>query len=82
MLEAAELGLGGEGRQTGVGVIRRVAIFSQRVLRNVAKNMVCKFITTKWLDTNRRHECRPNGHSRLVGRKVRHAKRLDLFSTR
>ena len=34
------------------------------------------------VDTNRGHECRPNGHSRLVGRKVKHAKRLDLFSTR
>ena len=82
ILEAVELRLGGEGQETGDGCHQTRSHVSERVLRDVAQNMVCKFITTKWLDTNRGHECRPNSHSRLVGRKVKHAKGLDLFSAR
>ena len=52
----------------------------KEVLRDVAKKMGCKVITTEWVDTNKGDTSRPNYRSRLVGREVKYDKRLDLFS--
>ena len=52
----------------------------KKVPRDVAKMMGCEVITTKRADTNKGDTSRPNCRSRLVGREVKHDKRLDLFS--
>ena len=40
----------------------------------------CKIINTEWLDTNKGDDQNPNYRNRLVGREIKHDKRMDLFS--
>jgi hypothetical protein len=51
-----------------------------KVPRSKAKQLNCKVITTKWLDTNKGDEASPNYRSRLVGREIKRDNRLDLFA--
>ena len=39
-----------------------------------------KIISTKWIDTNKGDDERPNYRSRLVGREIKRDKRLNLFA--
>ena len=50
----------------------------RRAPRAVAKNINCKVITTKWMDTNKGDEPRPNYRRRLVGREMKDDTRLDV----
>ena len=51
-----------------------------KVLREEARMIVAKVITTKWFDANKGSEAEPNYRSRLVGRELNLSDRPDLFA--
>ena len=68
-----------KARKLEMDFFKKMGVY-EKVPREVAKKLGCKVITTKWLDTNKGDELRPNYRSRLVGREIKYDKRLDLFS--
>ena len=68
-----------KARKLEMDFFKKMGVY-RKVPRGEAKRLGCKVITTKWLDTNKGDEHTPNYRSRLVGREVKHDKRLDLFS--
>ena len=68
-----------QARMLKMEFFKKMGVYKE-VLRDVAKKMGCKVITTNCVDTNKGDTSRPNYRSRLVGREVKYDKRLDLFS--
>ena len=71
--------LAAQARKLEMEFFKKMGVY-KKVSRDVAEEMGCKVITTKWVDTNKGHTSRPNYRSRLVGREVTYDKRLNLFS--
>lgn len=51
-----------------------------KVERSVAKQLGAKVITTRWIDTNKGDESKPDYRARLVGREIKIDDRPDLFA--
>ena len=68
-----------KARKLEMDFFRKMGVY-KKVPWEEAKKLGCKVITTKWLDTNKGDEQKPNYRSRLVGRELKFDKRLDLFS--
>ena len=66
-------------RKLEMEFVRKMRVY-KKVPRSVAKAMMAKVLTTRWLDTNKGDEANPNFRSRMVGREIKKDNRLDLFA--
>ena len=66
-------------RKLEMDYFRKMRVYT-KVPRKLAKDGGHKVISTKWLDTNKGDDDKPNYRSRLVGREIKRDKRLDLFA--
>ena len=68
-----------QARKLEIEYFRKMKVYT-KVPRSEALRGGYKIITTKWLDTNKGDDEKPNYRSRLVGRELNTEKRLDLFA--
>ena len=68
-----------QARKTEMKFFKKMGVYT-KVPRQMAKDLGCKVITTRWLDINKGDKDRPNYRARLVGREINNKKRLDLFA--
>ena len=65
-------------RKFEMDFFKKMKVYS-KVERSVAKQLGAKVITTRWIDTNKGDESKPDYRARLVGRETKIDDRLDLF---
>ena len=66
-------------RKLEINYFKKMGVY-KKVPRLRARELSCKVIITKWLDTNKGDDITPNYRSRLVGREIKRANRVDLFA--
>ena len=68
-----------EARREEMAFFRRMGVY-HKVPRSQASKDGCKVITTRWIDTNKGTNEKPNYRARLVGREIKTDSRIDLFA--
>ena len=68
-----------EARKLEIDFFRRMRVY-EKVPRWNAREARGKVVTTRWIDVNKGDLRNPNDRARLIGRKLKRDKRLDLFA--
>ena len=68
-----------DARKKEIEYFKKMGVYT-KVMRSEATQGGHKVISTKWIDTNKGDEKRPNYRSRFVGREIKRDKRMDLFA--